>query len=244
MKKELTLMIIFAVLTVILLTSLSFSEDGKEKYFVKKINNDFSALTAENIQSESENYFVAELTEDEKTDLISKGYEIQKVGKAKAFLQDTKNLTNATYAWNYKVINNITGLNQTVCIIDTGVNYSHPNLGNCTAIGNNCKVIAGYDFINEDDNPMDDNGHGSYIASVVAASNYNGLSGIAPDARIVAMKVLNVNGTGYMNDIKSAIDWCIDNSTKYNISNISNINSVHSVNTGMINFILFNNTFN
>jgi subtilisin family serine protease len=118
---------------------------------------------------------------------------------------------------------NLTGKHQTVCIIDTGVNYNHPNLGGC--FGNNdptsnCKVIGGYDFINNDSDPMDDHGHGTHVAGIVA-SNDTTYQGVAPDSKIIAIKMLDAGGSGDTLGLISALEWCTNNATTFNISVIS-----------------------
>ena len=135
-----------------------------------------------------------------------------------AFLQDSAPLINATATWQTQIGGiNITGMGQTICIIDTGVNYSNSDLGGC--FGEGCKVIGGYDFVNHDSNPMDDNGHGTHVAGIVAANG--GIRGIAPDAKIISIKVLDSAGSGSLSDIVSGINWCVGNSSDYNISAIS-----------------------
>jgi len=81
------------------------------------------------------------------------------------------------------------------------------------------KVIYGYDFVNSDSDPMDDNGHGTHCAGIVAANG--SVMGVAPDAKIIAVKVMNSSGSGYSSDIIAGIDFCINNSEIYNISVIS-----------------------
>ena len=143
---------------------------------------------------------------------------ISLVGTKRIFLQDSVPLINASYS-NSLVLNgvNLTGKGQTVCIIDTGVNYSHPDLGGC--FGANCKVIGGYDFVNNDADPMDDNGHGTHVAGIIAANG--SINGVAPEAKIVALKVCNSGGSCSDNNVISAINWCVGNSSVYNISVIS-----------------------
>ncbi|VVB60703.1 Subtilisin-like serine protease [uncultured archaeon] len=141
-----------------------------------------------------------------------------------AFLSESVPLIGANTVWGKQILGeNITGAGTSVCIIDTGVDYTHPDLGNCTQsqfLGGNCsKVIGGYDFVNSDEDPRDDNGHGTHVAGIVAANGT--LKGVAPDAKIVAIKALDSYGGGYESDIISGIDWCILNSTKFNISVIS-----------------------
>ncbi|MCP3684241.1 MAG: S8 family serine peptidase, partial [bacterium] len=74
--------------------------------------------------------------------------------------------------------------------------------------GFNDKVIGGYDFFNQDDDPMDDNGHGTHCAGTAAGNGV--LNGIAPDAKIYAYKVLSDGGSGYWDDIIAAIERSVD----------------------------------
>lgn len=84
----------------------------------------------------------------------------------------------------------------------------------------NCnKVIGGYDFVNLDYNPLDDEGHGTHVAGIIAANG--SLKGVAPDAKLVAVKVLDEYGSGYTSDIIKGIEYCVENAQLYNISAIS-----------------------
>ncbi len=135
-----------------------------------------------------------------------------------AFLSQSVPIIGANTVWGRQISGeNITGTGTSVCVIDTGVDYTHPDLGGC--IGEGCKVAGGYDFVNSDENPVDDHGHGTHVAGIVAANGT--LKGVAPDARIIAIKALNFEGSGYASDIIAGIDWCVFNSTKFNISIIS-----------------------
>ncbi|MBI2522972.1 S8 family serine peptidase [Candidatus Woesearchaeota archaeon] len=156
----------------------------------------------------------------------------------KAFLSDSKNIVNATNAWRL-IYNssNLTGKGETVCIIDTGVDYTHSDLGNCASTSNingrSCaKVIGGYDFVNNDENPIDDNGHGTHVAGIVASTNVT-YRGIAPDANIVAIKVLDSGGNGNTADLISGIDWCCDTS-----DNPLLVNSIHNAINSNISVIV------
>jgi len=136
----------------------------------------------------------------------------------KAFLTESVPLINADDIWNkIQAQTNITGKGQTVCIIDSGVDYNHPDLGG--GIGPGFKVLGGYDFVNNDPDPIDDNGHGTHVAGIIAANG--NLKGVAPDANIVAIKVLNASGVGSSIDVLAGIDWCVSNATIYNITVIS-----------------------
>jgi len=129
-------------------------------------------------------------------------------------LDDSAPQINATQVWNMTDLNgfNLTGKHQTVCVLDTGINYSHPNLVHA--------YLDGYDFAYNDSDPMDDDGHGTHVSGIIA-SNDTTYRGIAPDAGIVMMKVFNAAGNTDTAILMRAIDWCIDNATFYNISVIS-----------------------
>lgn len=112
----------------------------------------------------------------------------------------------------------INGSGVTVAVIDTGINYNLPSLGG--GIGSNFKVIGGYDFLDNDSDPMDEDGHGTDTASVIAANPYTtgGITyqGVAPGAKLVALRV----GTeqSITNDnIERALRWVINNYSTYKI---------------------------
>ncbi|WP_179194712.1 S8 family serine peptidase [Bacillus sp. EAC] len=113
----------------------------------------------------------------------------------------------------------VTGKGVTVAVIDTGVDYDHPDLGG--AFGSEHKVVGGYDFVNNDNDPMDDYGHGTHVAGIIAA--HGKLTGVAPDASITAYKVLNENGIGNTSDIIAGIEASIspDNPFPADIINMS-----------------------
>ncbi len=134
-------------------------------------------------------------------------------------------LVNATLVWPL-VYNssNITGDGETVCIVDTGVNYSHPDMGGCsnaTFLAGGCdKVLSGFDYVNDDNDPSDDHSHGTHVAGIVASNN-SIYRGVAPGARIVALKACNSAGSCSDSDITASIDWCVSNYSRFNISVIS-----------------------
>lgn len=97
-----------------------------------------------------------------------------------------------------------TGAGVKVAIIDTGIDYTHPDLA--------ANYAGGYDFVNDDSDPMDDQGHGTHCAGTVAAvDNSEGVLGVAPDASLYALKMLDASGEGSLSDGILAIEWCVDN---------------------------------
>jgi len=102
---------------------------------------------------------------------------------------------NADYAWN-TTIGNTSVL---VAVIDTGIDWDHPDLAaNYVALG--------YDWVNNDTDPMDDCGHGTHCAGIIAAvtNNNKGIAGLA-QVQIMGEKGLNRFGEGYEDDLAGAI---------------------------------------
>ena len=146
-------------------------------------------------------------------------------------LQDSVGIINASSAWNLELSGlNLTGTNHAVCIIDSGVNYSHADLGGCSSseftAGTCGKVIGGWDFCaddatcsTEDDDVMDVYGHGTHVSGIVAANG--DIHGIGLGTNIVMMKASNSSGVFWTTDVASAIDRCVANASVFNISVIS-----------------------
>lgn len=111
-----------------------------------------------------------------------------------------------------------TGKGITIAFLDTGI-YPHPDF---TKPKN--RIIAFYDIVNGKKQPYDDNGHGTHVAGDAAGNgNLSGgkYKGVAPDANIVSVKVLDAKGTGLSSDILAGMQWIIDNKEKYNIKIVS-----------------------
>ncbi len=91
-----------------------------------------------------------------------------------------------------------------IAIIDTGVQYDHPDLAG--------KVVRGYDFVDDDWDPYDGNGHGTHCAGIAAAvtNNGRGIAGMAPNATIYAVRVLNNSGSGTLDDVANGIIHAAD----------------------------------
>jgi len=105
-----------------------------------------------------------------------------------------------------------TDTNKVIAVIDTGIDYMHEDLKDRMWINTNTRVLAGkhgYDFYYGDDLPMDDNGHGSHCAGVIAAQSDNskGISGVNKDAKLMALKFLDSMGDGYLDDVISCYNY-------------------------------------
>lgn len=110
-------------------------------------------------------------------------------------------LTGALCAWQ----GTFGSSNVTVAVVDSGVDMTHPDL------------VAhlrtdGYDFSGEDSDPSDENGHGTNVAGIIAATvnNAEGIAGLAPDVSILPVRVMNAEGYGSDNDIARGIRYAAD----------------------------------
>ncbi|HZE88114.1 MAG TPA: S8 family serine peptidase, partial [Verrucomicrobiae bacterium] len=127
-----------------------------------------------------------------------------------------------------------TGAGMAVAIVDTGIDYTHPALGGCLGNVSSCRVKGGFDFVNNDSDPMDDNGHGTECSGV-AGANSGSLKGVAPGVNFVGLKVLAANGSGSFSAIDSALNWVLTNRVGFNIKVVSmslGDGSQHNVSTG------------
>ena len=99
---------------------------------------------------------------------------------------------------------NINGTGVKIAILDTGIDYNHPDLAE--------NYKGGYDFIYGDSDPFDYNGHGTHISGIIAAKNNGvGVIGVAPNSNIYAVSVLSPYGDGTTSLIISGIEWAVDN---------------------------------
>jgi len=105
------------------------------------------------------------------------------------------------------------GAGQTIAIVDTGVDLTHPDL-----VGN---LVAGHDFVDNDTVPDDFNLHGTHVAGTAAADDDNGIgvSGVAPAAKIMPVRALDADGKGNSANIANGILFAADNgATVINLS--------------------------
>lgn len=106
----------------------------------------------------------------------------------------------ADYAWN--VTTGSSGV--IIAIVDTGINRSHPEFSG--------RLIQGYDFVQGDSIPEDENGHGTHVAGIAAATGNNarGVAGVDWHAKIMAVRVLDKNGSGTLANTAAGIIWAAD----------------------------------
>ena len=107
---------------------------------------------------------------------------------------------NMESAWQ-----NSSGAGVVIAIVDTGIDLDHPDLA--------ARIVPGFDWVDGDDTPNDENGHGTHVAGSAAAIGNNnvGVIGMAPEASIMPLKVLSAEGTGSTEHVAEAIVWAADN---------------------------------
>lgn len=145
---------------------------------------------------------ILKLTADPDVEFIS--YD----SKVFAVMEEARKTIGADYSLNTKY----TGKDVTVAIIDTGV-APHADL-----LYPENRIVGFKDFVNNRSKYYDDNGHGTHCAGILAGSGYSSKGkyrGIAPEANILSIKVLDENGNGNTSDILSTVQWIIETKEVY-----------------------------
>jgi subtilisin family serine protease len=107
----------------------------------------------------------------------------------------------ATDAWSM-----VTGSEEIIiAVIDTGIKLDHPEFAG--------RLVAGYDYVNDDNQADDDMGHGTHVAGIIAAEldNGQGVAGVCPNCRLMPVKVLNENNIGSWSHVAQGILFAVDN---------------------------------
>jgi len=117
---------------------------------------------------------------------------------------------NAPAIWNYGETG-YTGDGVIVAILDTGLNYNHIDIVNSLWDGGAEYPNHGYDVVNHDNDPMDDHGHGSHCAGIVAGQGTAGTqTGVAPGAKIMAIKIMSAEGQGGDAELIGGVEFALE----------------------------------
>ena len=128
---------------------------------------------------------------------------------ASASREITPNITqvNADQVWAL----GYTGASVVVAVVDSGVNYDHLDLADHLWDGGEAYPHHGYDVVNGDDDPMDDNGHGTHVAGIVCGDGTSGSqTGVAPDATLMCVKTTAADGFGGAVNIAGGMEWAVE----------------------------------
>ncbi len=129
------------------------------------------------------------------------------------------------YQWNLQLLQapdvwtRSTGAGVTVAVVDTGV---------APATDAYASLLPGMDFVDAGDGRFDPNGHGTHVAGSIAqgTNNSQGVAGLAPDAAILPVRVLDANGSGTSEDVAAGITWAVDHGA--DVINLSLGSNVYS----------------
>ncbi|MBB2480728.1 S8 family peptidase [Bacillus sp. APMAM] len=151
-------------------------------------------------------------------DVLITPFQVKEITKKIKFIPEGVRLVGAPAAWE----KGITGEGIVVAVIDSGCQIDHPNLKR--------NIIGGYNFTNDDNgNPrslIDYISHGTHVAGIIAASSDNGgIKGVAPDARLLILKVINSKGESNYNTLIKALNYALKwqgpNGEKVSVINLS-----------------------
>ena len=137
--------------------------------------------------------------------VFSSGYLIEVFKDNNPFaIRPTAGALEAQEVYGELIQTNIKGLDGTgvrVCIVDSGIDTTHQDLAGIN-------LVAWRDFVNNQEQPYDDQGHGTSMAGILVADGW--MEGVAPKVELVVAKALSGNGTGDDSVVADAIDWCVE----------------------------------
>ncbi len=152
---------------------------------------------------------LAELRSDPAVEYAEPSYRVQLVNEGSVTAVGVNDpMTGGQYSLDRMRVRDAWSLSKggsgLVAVLDTGVQPDHPDLSG--------RVVAGYDFVNGDSNAADDNGHGTWVAGIIAAKPNDGygIAGISWSDRILPVKIMNSSGTGSTSALISGIRWAAD----------------------------------
>ena len=118
---------------------------------------------------------------------------------------------NAPAVWSYNGSTGYNGTGVVVAVVDSGVDYNHIDIAGSMWDGGTDFPHHGYDMCHDDNDPMDDFCHGTHVAGIIAGQGNAGIqTGIAPGAKIMAIKVLDESGYGLDSDVISGIHFAMN----------------------------------
>ncbi len=192
------------------LKSVSKVRKIKALWLVNIVNCEIKKSAIETISLRSD---IASIDYDEERNILLAPTIDKKSNESLHEMRDGREIT-----WNVTKVNaddvwalGYYGAGVIVAVLDTGVNYNHTDLNDHLWTHPDFPN-HGYDFVNGDNNPMDDHGHGTHCAGTVAGDGTSGSqTGVAPEASIMCVKLLDSGGGGYESVCWEAVEFAVDN---------------------------------
>ena len=114
-----------------------------------------------------------------------------------------------------------------IAVLDTGADLDHDDL-----IEN---LLPGKNFVSPNDPPIDDNGHGSHVTGIICASNNgHGMVGVAPNSKVIPIKVLNEKGSGELINVANGIRWAADQGVDFITMSLGAPNSMKIIEEAIV----------
>lgn len=200
-----TLSILLAI--IVSLSALAFATaEEKTRYHVK--SNDVNLKAHTGVHHEFDNGYTTDLTKKEAAELREAGLEVEAVPvrhvSPRPGPEPSSCNPTAEYPWGVTMVNGGSGgADVTVAVLDTGVNKNHPDLAANVLL---CKDATGNGVA---DGCNDKNGHGTHVAGTILANGK--IKGVAPNAKLMAVKVCGNSGFCWSDDVARAIRYAADN---------------------------------
>jgi serine protease len=150
---------------------------------------------------------VAELAADPSVDVVEPNYRVELADEGTVVAVDDPQ-TGDQYSLDQMRVRqawgSTTGASNVIAVLDTGVKLDHPDLAG--------RLVAGYDFVNDDTNPTDDNGHGTWVSGIIVAraNDGYGIAGISWSDKVMPVKIMNGEGSGSTADLLDGLRWAAD----------------------------------
>jgi subtilisin family serine protease len=150
---------------------------------------------------------VAELATDPSVDVVEPNYRVELADEGTIVAVDDPQ-TGDQYSLDQMRVRQAwgttTGAGNVIAVLDTGVKLDHPDLAG--------RLVAGYDFVNDDTNPSDDNGHGTWVSGIIVAKANDGygIAGISWSDKVMPVKIMNGEGSGSTADLLDGLRWAAD----------------------------------
>ena len=169
--------------------------------------NLFAGLVRQKTFTDAE---IAEIKQEDDRQTVAIDNRLLEIEQATAGINPAFDLIGLTKLRNDPQFKNIDGNGFSVAVIDTGIDTDHSLLAP--------NYVAGFDFVDNDANPKDVNGHGTQVAGIVGAADEN--IGVAPGVDLIGLRVIDSND-GSISEVEAALEWVYENRDTYNITAVN-----------------------